>query len=98
MPVAEPVAEAPPAVETAESWLTRARQLQEAEEFEASLDEYARLVRAEQYLNEAAEDLEAIVPQLATNIRVRRLLGDCYMRQDRLQEALDTYRGALSLL
>ncbi len=91
-----PLEPAPP--EMVAEWFARARQFKDAGEFEKSLEDYERLVRAEQHLNEVVGDLEAVARQFATHVRVRRLLGDVYLRQNRLQEALDTYRGALDQL
>ncbi|MBN1287500.1 MAG: hypothetical protein JXB47_19020 [Anaerolineae bacterium] len=98
-----PAAEAPPlkidaSPQQVTQWLSEARTLKDEGDFEASMDKYENLVLAEQHLDDLANDLEAIARQLATSIRVRRLLGDVYMRQNNLQQALDTYRGALDQL
>jgi hypothetical protein len=82
-------------IDEASGWLKQARQFKEAGEVEECLVEYERIMRSEHFLEETAHDLEDIARQLATHVRVRRILGDVYMRQNRLQEALDTYRGAL---
>ena len=110
-PAVEPVAAAPPAPaaapvtplepaspQAAAEWFARARQLKAEREFVTSLVDYERLIRAEQHLDEVTKDLEDIAQQLAASVEVRRLLGDAYLRQNRLQEALDTYRSALEQL
>jgi len=59
-----------------------------------ALEHYRQLVRAEKLLDDVAGDLqdlldEAGAPQLLR--RLHRLLGDIYMKQNRVQEAMDQY-------
>ncbi len=94
----EPPGKVEASAEEVEQWLSQARAHKSKSDFEASMDHYERLVFTEQRIEELVSDLEDIARQLATNVRVRRLLGDAYMRQNRLQDALDAYRGALDQL
>ncbi|MCB9438100.1 MAG: hypothetical protein H6673_14070 [Anaerolineales bacterium] len=63
-----------------------------------SLKQYEALVENSAMLDTVSTDLVALASNLPDHPKVRRLLGDVYMRQGRLQEALDTYRGALNQL
>lgn len=61
-----------------------------------SLRHYEMLVNQMGALDAVADDLDGIISRANNHPKARRLLGDVFMRQGRLQEALDTYRGALS--
>lgn len=63
-----------------------------------SLKQYEALVENSAMLDTVSTDLVVLANRLPEHPKVRRLLGDVYMRQGRLQEALDTYRGALNQL
>ncbi|NDJ86085.1 MAG: hypothetical protein GYB66_09380 [Chloroflexi bacterium] len=78
--------------------LKLARELNTKGQMNASLEQYETLIEYSAQLDDLATDLVAMVDRLPQHPRVRRLLGDTYMRQGRLQEALDTYRGALNQL
>ncbi len=78
--------------------LNLARELEKVGNMGASLDHYETLVESSSALEVVADDLSRLSVRQPQNPKVRRLLGDTYMRQGRLQEALDTYRGALNQL
>jgi hypothetical protein len=63
-----------------------------------SLDQYEMLIDESQLLQDVAGDLDSIVRENPAMPRARRLLGDAYMRNGMLQEALDAYRSALDQL
>ncbi len=65
---------------------------------DAGLLEYEKLVRANARLDDAVNDLSALVKKHEKNPAVYRVLGDGLMRTGQLQAALDTYRKALNLL
>lgn len=73
--------------------LQLARALNQRGNINASVEQYETLVQNSTHLEAVTTDL-----QLSIHPRARRLLGDIYMRQGRLQEALDTYRNALNQL
>ena len=75
--------------------LTLARQLGRTGNVNDSLGQYEALIQNAVKLDVVTTDLTTLIKQLPSHPKARRLLGDVYMRQGRLQEALDTYRGAL---
>lgn len=64
----------------------------------ASLSHYEALAFAEALLPDLEHDLRALVQRQPALPQVRRVLGDVFMREGRLQEALETYRAALEQL
>jgi tetratricopeptide (TPR) repeat protein len=78
--------------------LEHARSSMQAGDVESSLAEYEALVRASVDIDAVVEDLSAAVRQHRNNPALYRVLGDGYMRQGKLQQALDTYREALNQL
>jgi tetratricopeptide (TPR) repeat protein len=78
--------------------LNLARDLNNQGDVAASLEQYETLVESTAMLEVVATDLARLIEGQPAHPRARRLLGDTYMRQGRLQEALDTYRGALNQL
>jgi len=75
-----------------------ARALYANRELAPSMDQYEALVDNAQLLEDVSNDLVRLVDEHPQTPRVRRLLGDTYMQQGRLQDALDAYRSALDLL
>jgi cytochrome c-type biogenesis protein CcmH/NrfG len=63
-----------------------------------ALAEYGELVASGQELDDAVADLERVVQSSPRNTLARRLLGDAYMKQNRLSKALEAYRQALDNL
>ncbi len=78
--------------------LELARRLVSDGEKDAGLGEYERLIDASELLEEVAADLEELISQHPDDPHALRLLGDAYMRLDRLQDALDAYQSALDHL
>ncbi|MFP4323435.1 MAG: hypothetical protein ACLFTK_13355, partial [Anaerolineales bacterium] len=78
--------------------LALARGLVQRGDIQQSVPQYENLVESMTELDQVAEDLHALIPQNPQHPALRRLLGDVYMRQGYLQEALDAYRGALDNL
>lgn len=78
--------------------LSLARALREHGNPQASLPHYEMLVESTQLLDEVSEDLSALATGPEAGADVHRILGDAYMRQGRLQQALDEYRTALEQL
>jgi tetratricopeptide (TPR) repeat protein len=109
----EPAAEAPVAVapavdegvadraawreDTDEVRLERARSLWAAGQKGQARIEYERLIRSS-LRDDVIADLENITTDEPPEALMLRLLGDAYMRDNRLQNALDTYRRALASL
>ncbi|MDE2819777.1 MAG: hypothetical protein OXI40_08610 [Chloroflexota bacterium] len=67
---------------------------------EAALADYETLLRADIGLDLVVSDLHWLIKQAQhrDNPAVHRVLGDALMRQGQLQQALDVYRHALTLL
>ena len=106
-PAAEP-ALAPPvsprqtarlaAVESAESWLEQARQALNFGKLDDAADQYGRLLRRRLLLSEVIADLAAAVRRNPGDATLWQTLGDAYMRNNQLREALDCYTKAEGLL
>ena len=77
--------------------LSFARTLFRADEEAESLEMYAFLVGKGNLLEDVIADLEQHVERGSTS-ELWRLLGDAYMKNGRLEDALDTYRRALQTL
>jgi tetratricopeptide (TPR) repeat protein len=69
----------------------------QANEREGSLEAYSRVIRSGRHLDMVIQELEAYLRQW-DDASTRRVLGDAYMKDGRLQEALDLYRQALDTL
>jgi len=78
--------------------LELARSLRAHEALAQSLDQYEVLIEATQLLDDVTGDLQQLVEQYEKTPRVRRLLGDTYLRGGQLKDALDAYRAALERL
>ncbi len=92
-----PVQAVTPAADVAEA-LASARAMIENNDMESGLQDYERVVRANGALDEVASDLNKLAQSNPNNPAIYRILGDCFMRQGKLQAALDTYRQALNQL
>jgi len=77
-----------------EAWLALARSLWQAGEQREALEAYTRVIRPGKFLESVVSDLEECVEQ-DPDVSARRVLGDAYMKDGRLQDALDIYRRAL---
>jgi len=78
--------------------LSLARELVKSGDVVNGLQHYQTLVENVAESDTVSEDLALLISQYPTQPVARRLLGDLYMRQGYLQEALDAYRGALDNL
>ncbi len=97
-PEAEPAPEAPAVEKPVEKSLTRARQMMKDGEVEPALNEYEALIENGDQLDEVITDLKQASLDHPVNVLVMKTLGDAYMQQDQLQEALDAYSKAEELL
>ncbi len=78
--------------------LALARAWRDAGQLESALQEYSTLVEADQFVESIVSDLEHLVAELGEGMGAApawTVLGDAYMRQGRLSDALDAYRRAL---
>jgi tetratricopeptide (TPR) repeat protein len=80
-----------------EAWLALARALWQADERQKALEAYSRVIRAGKLLDSVIPDLQGYVKQWP-NVSTQRVLGDAYMKDGQLREALDIYRHALETL
>ncbi len=78
--------------------LALARVLRDDGMADEALTEYDELVSSGQELDDVAADLEQILDSNPGSSQTRRVLGDLYVKQNRLAEALDAYRKALGNL
>jgi tetratricopeptide (TPR) repeat protein len=77
--------------------LELARRLWATGQKEQALAEYEHLLKSS-LLDQVIADLESIAGDEPLEEPLLRLLGDAYMRDNRLEEALSTYRRALASL
>ena len=80
-----------------QAWLELARALWQDDERQQAMEAYTRLIRAGKLLENVIPDLEGYVQQWP-DVSIRRVLGDAYMKDGRLDDALDVYRRALETL
>ena len=64
------------------------------QEWDRALANYEKLISARRFLPDVVDDLEALADQGVEPARVYHMLGDAYMQQDQLDEALEMYRLA----
>lgn len=64
----------------------------------AAVEHYNRLIRRGKLLEEIIRDLREALYRYPIEVPIWQTLGDAYMRQNRLQEALDAYTKAEELL
>jgi len=64
----------------------------------AAIEVYARLIRKGKSLEEIIRDLRDALYRYPVEVPLWQVLGDAYMRSNRLQEALDAYTKAEELL
>jgi tetratricopeptide (TPR) repeat protein len=67
-------------------------------DYAAEAERYTAWIASGQHVDQAIRELETMVNQHKPTAPVLRVLGDAYVRQDRLGEALDAYRMALERL
>jgi hypothetical protein len=78
--------------------LELARAMANAGDVNNSVPQYQTLIENMTEMDTVADDLRGLIARTPSHPALRRLLGDIYMRQGYLQEALDAYRGALDNL
>jgi tetratricopeptide (TPR) repeat protein len=78
--------------------LALARALHGGRALAPSLEQYETLIDSAQLLPDVSDDLSSLSQDYPEVPRVRRLLGDVFMRRGMLQEALNAYRSALEQL
>ncbi len=78
--------------------LDLARAYAEAGEREAALKQYEKLILSGELLDAVIEDLEATTLEAPDDPKTYHLLGDAYMKDNRLQQALEAYKEAMSRL
>ena len=78
--------------------LELARAYQAEEDWNAAMDQYEKLVSARKLLPTVVDDLEALADKDVDRSRLFHILGDAYMNEDRLEEALSMYRRAREAL
>jgi competence ComEA-like helix-hairpin-helix protein len=76
----------------------KAQQLISQGDVDEALTRYEFLIKKGKRLEEVIEDLVEASAQHPKSAEILQALGDAYMREDRLQEALDTYSKAEALL
>ncbi|GAB4422720.1 MAG: hypothetical protein Kow002_12170 [Anaerolineales bacterium] len=64
----------------------------------AALDEYSKLIKKGKFLEETIFDLREALYRYPVEVSIWQALGDAYMRDNRLQDALDAYTKAEELL
>jgi len=78
--------------------LEQAREAMSAGRLPEAFKLYAKLIRKKRYLEIVVADLEAALSRYPVDVDLWQTLGDAYMRQGRLQKALDAYDKAEALL
>jgi tetratricopeptide (TPR) repeat protein len=86
------------AAEEAPQRLEQARQALNYSKYEDAADHYGFLLRRRAMLDEVIADLSAAVRRNPANATLWQTLGDAYMRNNQLREALDSYTKAEDLL
>ncbi len=64
----------------------------------AALDHFGKLIKKGKWLEEIIRDLRDALDRYPVEVTIWQTLGDTYMRENRLQEALDAYTKAEELL
>ena len=78
--------------------LELARLYRDEQDWAAALTHYERLISARKFLPAVIEDLVPLLAEGKERARVCQLLGDAYVQEDRLDEALNMYRLARQAL
>ena len=79
-----------------EAVLELGRVLWQADRRKGAVEAYEKLIRQNQLVEDVIADLEDYSAQSTTDTALMQTLGDAYMKADRLQDALDSYRRALA--
>jgi len=100
-PVEQVAAAALPGAELQDygKWLEEGRVQLKEKNIDVGLSAYESLVNSGQMLHETIDDLTKFLrEQTIDHPRARRIVGDAFLAQGQLQEALDMYRNALDVL
>jgi hypothetical protein len=78
--------------------LTSAQSEMNRGDIPAALEHYGKLIRKGKWLEDIIRDLREALYRYPVEVSIWQTLGDAYMRENRLQEALDAYTKAEELL
>ncbi len=78
--------------------LELARLYQQEGDWNAALNQYEKLISARKSLPDVIQELNAMQNEPVDRTRLYQLLGDAYMQNDQLNEALEMYRLARQML
>ena len=78
--------------------LTLARALRDNGEIEEALEHYTQLVQADAEMQQVMTDLKQATIDYPQDTQVLQTLGDAYMAQDMVDQALEIYNQAMNLL
>lgn len=93
----EPI-DRPPAAKTDQGLLQAARQAVASGELPAAIQQYTSLINDKASLEEVIFDLNRMLQNRPDDIEIWQLLGDAYMRNNQLIEAMQAYNKAEELL
>ncbi|MFH2038934.1 MAG: tetratricopeptide repeat protein [Chloroflexota bacterium] len=85
-------------IEKEASNLEKAQSLIDSGEFKEAMEVYGKLIKKGQSLEGVIHDLRETTDRYPSEIGIWQLLGDAYMRANRLQDALDAYIRAEEML
>jgi tetratricopeptide (TPR) repeat protein len=78
--------------------LQEAKNLLKKNKLSEALKLYKKLIRKGKNINELLSDIKKALKKYPLNVELWQTLGDIYMRDDRLQDAMDSYTRAEDLL
>ncbi len=78
--------------------LKQAQAALEAHNIERALESYETLIKSGEHLEDTIHDLRDALYRYPIDVSMWQLLGDAYMKSNRLQDALDAYNKAEELL
>jgi tetratricopeptide (TPR) repeat protein len=78
--------------------LEQAHTLLDSGQIEAAIEQYNQIVESGEMLDLIIEDLRKALDRHPVDISIWQALGDAYLRNDQVQEALDSYTKAEELL
>ena len=67
-------------------------------EVDAAVDQYTKLIKQDQHLDEVIRDLQEALVKYPEDASLYQSLGDAYLHANMLQEALDAYNRAEDLI
>lgn len=85
-------------IEKEDGTLERAQAFIESGDIKQAIDVFDKLIKKGQLLEEVIHDLRESTYRFPVEIGIWQLLGDAYLRANRLQDALDAYTKAEELL